>query len=395
MRQKHRGFFQFKHARTGIALQVAAYLFALGGFGLMAVASGRENFPLSLLALGFFFLSPFLYRTARRLRSRIITDVPGFLGYLDSSKRRLVLYLREFASDAAATHASENNDLTDLTVTDEERIVGVLRSYGLVVAIGKPGERLPPGGWLSSVCSGQRLEEAGRGSDRTVRHYRVSLWQDGRLRWELGKIAEKGKLTRTVFVSSDPESNVGIYRDLRQLGTVRSPESTRSAQVAFEHLRETVRETEGRLPADFPRLTQERLAEIENTVRTLEAVGRGLELIGVSHVASVFLLADGDVKELTRPLDRALPQAMDLIGLKPTSKGLIDPEIGWQPENVIAVLVVITAAMSLLLPVVVFVLPPLFEQVGFVSASGFIKTNFVYFLFAWLALFFLIVILRP
>jgi hypothetical protein len=213
------------------------------------------------------------------------------------------------------------------------------------------------------------------------------------VRWELGKIAEKGMLKHTVFVSADPESNVGVYGELRKLASVRPPESTQ-ARDAFEHFQETVRGLQGRLPEGFPGTTQEGLATTESAVQAIENVNRGVALIGVAQLASVFVLADNDVEQLTGPLDQTLPKAMKLIGQEPTSKGLIDLENPWQFENVIAILGVVTAALAFLLPLA-FLMPSLFESVGLVGVAAFIKAEFLYFLFGWLGLFFLVFILRP
>jgi hypothetical protein len=112
-------------------------------FALGAFAKAKNGFLLSIAALGLIIGAPFLARLSRRLKAKIILDLPGFLHLLERRKIPLVLHLREF-------HRDLEKDFWDVeggvVSSWEESLLADLRAYGAVLAVGIPGETLPHGG---------------------------------------------------------------------------------------------------------------------------------------------------------------------------------------------------------------------------------------------------------
>lgn len=143
MSRGQKPIFVTKHGPAGISILVLTYLVAIGGFALGAFAKAKNSFLLGIAALGLIVGAPFLAGLSRRLRTKIILDLPGFLHLLERRNIPLVLHLREFHSDLEKDFWDVEGGVVS---SWEESLLADLRAYGAVLAVGIPGETLPHGG---------------------------------------------------------------------------------------------------------------------------------------------------------------------------------------------------------------------------------------------------------
>lgn len=143
-------------------------------------------------------LTAFLYRRARRR---------ALLPAAELSKRNprpIVLYLRSFRDEALKMRARATNGRTTLErvvrVTFEEVVTDHLWRTGPVVAIGKPGDKLPPLGAARDYVSGdgwqQKVEEMMLSASVIV----VVVGRTEGLAWEFAKIIELGLMPKLILL---------------------------------------------------------------------------------------------------------------------------------------------------------------------------------------------------
>ena len=394
---KSRSFFKPKHARTGLALRLFAYICFLGAFALGEPL--RHSLLLVPLFFAVFAVGAWSFKMSRRLRSRIVVDLPALRAYLNTNHRRLILYLREFVSDNSALynpHAPGSGDIK--LVTDEERIVSRLCGYGLVLTVGRPGERLPPGGayrlYLRDEVWKQEVSDLVDRADAIV--FRCGRTQG--VRWELSCVVDKRKLERTIFVNSGTDSNLSTLEGLRQLAHVSTLgfDGEAPSRNSFDESRRSVSggiavSLDHRSPSQKrPSALPPRLLAILEYMRTLDAIRRRVALAqATANAKAVFVVKDGTIRRLPGGLDDALYGAIGIVGLKRRDLGIIDTVDPWSIENVVRILSLMGFGLMLLFAVVLFVLPPLLGHFGFHEAISFVETNVWYYEFVALALFLL------
>jgi hypothetical protein len=114
----------------GILLMVAAALF------LFAAGDPEENFGAALLCTVMFILGLLMHFRGRRHAARAnIFDPKSSI----DDVRPQVLYLRSFRTDTSTSFKALAVGLS----SHEEQLADVLRPFGTLIAIGKPGEPLP------------------------------------------------------------------------------------------------------------------------------------------------------------------------------------------------------------------------------------------------------------
>jgi uncharacterized membrane protein YhaH (DUF805 family) len=106
--------------------------------------------------------------------------------------RRPILYLRSFRLDDQIDRPAwyERVGLTFPHPTREQRLTSVLKRYGPVLAIGRPGEKLPALGAARFYCGADRWKEK---VAEVVKCSQLVIWVSGvteGLRWELGHLIE-------------------------------------------------------------------------------------------------------------------------------------------------------------------------------------------------------------
>src|SRR5262249_39724807 len=142
--------------------------------------------------------------TGKRLAARRAAEMR------EQDKRPPVLFLRSFADDAMPLKKMSlwtRFLLSRYFVWDytsfEETLVRVFSPCGAVVAIGRPGEVLPPLGaareWLSNQHWQQRVAELCRACRLIVMVVGEIKGADG-LAWEVQQLLELGVLQKVVFV---------------------------------------------------------------------------------------------------------------------------------------------------------------------------------------------------
>jgi hypothetical protein len=202
-----------------VAIDVAGR--ALEGLGLGYQLFGlilRPFILVSLLALTRF---PF------RIGKRLIAERAHEVGSRDN--RAPVLFLRSFADDnidlpsmsALRRYLTGRNFLWNYT-TFEEMLVRVFCDCGPVVAIGRPGEMIPPIGaarqWLSNDTWKRHIEEL-LSQCRVVVMVLGEIRPNDGLSWEVQKVFESSNIEKLIIVVPPlPETQIRLrweaYREL-------------------------------------------------------------------------------------------------------------------------------------------------------------------------------------
>lgn len=200
---------------TGLALYAASAALIAASFVLVAFL--RADHLFGAAALGTLPLGLWLYARARRARVRIFASDTDLIRTLDARGDKLILFLREFASDGAPLRETDGG-LADIFVTEEERIAATLGDYGTILAIGQPGERLPAAGSCRLYVENDRWREVvGRLVDRAD----LIVLRPGAsagISWELEQIVARKRASRTALVpAQDLRKNLATYDRLRAL----------------------------------------------------------------------------------------------------------------------------------------------------------------------------------
>jgi hypothetical protein len=154
--------------------------------GLLAGEPARVQF--AVLAGGTFIISPVLYAIRRALFAMRARTASNELARADA--RRPILYLRSFELDRAAANPSGLTVFGFLVAlsTPEQKLARRLSRAGPVIAIGRPGERLPPLGaarfYVTDELWQQKVADVAKASQLVV-------WTSGvseGLRWEIAHL---------------------------------------------------------------------------------------------------------------------------------------------------------------------------------------------------------------
>lgn len=122
---------------SGSALRLAGVALIVAGGLVYAALGGVDENPAALLGALLMVAGALLYFRGRQHAAKARAASPASPIH-DYSKRE-VLYLRSFRTDIATTGKILFSGFT----TDEEQLADVLRPFGDLIAIGRPGEPLP------------------------------------------------------------------------------------------------------------------------------------------------------------------------------------------------------------------------------------------------------------
>ena len=140
----------------------------------------------------------FLYRRARRHALLPATELRK------KEHRPIILYLRSFGDDNLKMRARAANGRSWLEwavkITFEEIVTDHLWRYGPVVAIGRPGDKLPPLGAARDYVAGETWQQKVAQLMEEAALIVVVAGRTEGLRWEIGKIAEMGRTGKLVLL---------------------------------------------------------------------------------------------------------------------------------------------------------------------------------------------------
>lgn len=136
---------------------------------------------------------------------------------MKSGNRAPILYLRSFQFDEATKRSRWTLfDLIDALITPgqliqtrEQQIVETLRTFGPVIAVGRPGEELPPLGSTRIYVAHDQWKEA---VSELAKVSQLVLWATGTtegLRWELSHLVEKVPPERLLIWAHPHEMGLG------------------------------------------------------------------------------------------------------------------------------------------------------------------------------------------
>jgi hypothetical protein len=134
---------------VGIALIVA------GGL-LYVVLGGPDDNPNAFVGVLLMLGGMLAYFRGRRQAAKITAESPN---NPTRATKANVLYLRSFKTDTSTPFKILMSGFT----TEEEQLADVLRPFGDMITIGRPGERLPLPGAVRIVRYGFRMERRGAG----------------------------------------------------------------------------------------------------------------------------------------------------------------------------------------------------------------------------------------
>jgi len=203
---------------SGVILIIAGTMFYL--IRLVITASGTEpsdtETTLSIL-IGFLaFFGPFLtigglFLYWRGSQYAAKADAEGIL----TDHRPEVLYLRSFRSDPSTAKYIFSHFAPELSglETQEEQLAEVLRPFGDLVAIGRPGEDLPEPGAARMYVSDQEWKEVVKRWMQSARLVIIRAGGGENLLWELGEAVETLEPEKLLILVL--EMNVKDYESFR------------------------------------------------------------------------------------------------------------------------------------------------------------------------------------
>ena len=116
-----------------------------------------------------------------------------------------IVYLRSFKDDRLSIRADGTRDMVDLLTLHrrfnyERVLIASSRHFGPVVALGEPGERVPPVGAFRLYLEHENWKAGVTSLLNDSRFIVVSLGETPSVAWEITEVKELGLLDRTVFV---------------------------------------------------------------------------------------------------------------------------------------------------------------------------------------------------
>ena len=121
---------------SGTALKIFGILVIIAGAIFYAAAGDVEEHPIALVGAVIMALGLLAHFRGRKQAARASAAAPQ--SALNSAAAH-VLYLRSFRTDVSSSAKALFSGLS----TEEEQLADVLRPFGQLIAIGKPGEPLP------------------------------------------------------------------------------------------------------------------------------------------------------------------------------------------------------------------------------------------------------------
>jgi hypothetical protein len=194
----------FLHSRPARFYPYVSYLVQVGAILAWSFLSSLRELEHPIAVVGglmapFMFTVVLIARPFRRARRHSLQNVDETLKH---DQRPPVLYLRSFLDDRLTMSARTANGRVWLERfsphTFEEVVCDHLWRYGPVVALGMPGDRLPPLGAVRNYFEGDAWRS---GVVEPMRHASIIVLALGRtesLQWELERLAASNLLSRTI-----------------------------------------------------------------------------------------------------------------------------------------------------------------------------------------------------
>ena len=181
---------------SGILISTGASSVLLVGFVMSALEVRGGLFAILLIGGLFFFVGGRLHVLAKRLRAASVAELR------ESDTRAPLLLLRSFKDDLTRMRGWLSYVLPGLgkVLTLEEIITDLLWQYGPVIAIGRPGEPLPPPGAAREYVPEAQWQERVTQYIGEARFIVVILGRTTGLAWEYTRLVQMGYLGRMLLV---------------------------------------------------------------------------------------------------------------------------------------------------------------------------------------------------
>lgn len=194
-----------KHSRSGLSYLVLAVITAIICVALLTGA--KDNYTRLGAAAVFGLLTWFLARSGKRRRIPVLQSIEALSKLAARTEIPVAIYLRRFVDDQQVDHpaAAEGSDHD----SDEIELAESLGRICLFVAVGRPGEPLPPWGAYRLYLEDDEWEQ--KVSELiSIASVIFIKWADSEpLKKELMLIEQASKLNRTIFLlplQESPES---------------------------------------------------------------------------------------------------------------------------------------------------------------------------------------------
>jgi hypothetical protein len=183
-------------SRAGLGLLVLGVIAAILCVALLTGA--QDNYLRLGAAAAFGLLAWFLAKSGKRRRIPVLRSIEALTNLAARTEIPVVIYLRRFADDQQAHHpaATERSEHD----SDEEELAESFSRICLFVAVGRPGEPLPPWGAYRLYLEDDEWEQK---VNRLIAIASVIFikWADSEpLKKEIQLIEAASKLNRTIFL---------------------------------------------------------------------------------------------------------------------------------------------------------------------------------------------------
>jgi hypothetical protein len=182
-----------------LSLGIVALLGLFGSQALLPRLDWLTDYVRNAFFFGLIALGAWLYQLGRRLRQRTATELTS------TDKRPPILILRSFPDDQSLKIPKSGflvpSGVTGKSIAFEEILARKLSAYGPVIAIGRPGEAVPPlGAARQYVPAGANWRDEVRVLLDRCRWIVAMVGATEGLRWELETVLELGKPEKLLVV---------------------------------------------------------------------------------------------------------------------------------------------------------------------------------------------------
>lgn len=307
-------YYVTKNPVLGWFLYALTPLLCLAGFILLSGSQAKGNFLYGVLGIAAVLCSGLCFRYARRWRTRIVRSLDALLHHVKDNDKRLILFLREFSSEGAILKEAGGDIMTAIFVTEEDVLADNLREYGIMAAIGRPGEQLPTSGACRLYVEDDKWKATVSALITQAEVIFLRCGDTTGLSWEIKQITEQQKLGHTVFIPlfTDPGKTATAFQRIQQLAAPSNPVKTAQA-TNMEELKQLDIEDD-----ELSALRDRALAQLESTQKLVEGTKDSLDMVGITAPAlspTLFLMEAGRPVTFTGPLHQAITEAFKHIGV--------------------------------------------------------------------------------
>lgn len=219
-----------RQSRSGLGSLVVAVISALTCLALLVDA--QDDYWRLGGAAAFGLLTWFLAKKGKRRRIPVLHSIDALVNLANRTEIPIAIYLRRFDDDQGIEHppAAESDDHD----SDEAQLAESFNRHCLFVAVGRPGERLPPWGAYRLYLEDDEWEEK-VSQLISIAALIIVKWADTEpVKKEIGLIEEASKLKRTIFLLPSHESVESLHQNLptEALVEFETPEQPNNQQYA-------------------------------------------------------------------------------------------------------------------------------------------------------------------